>query len=109
MNELANRFGTQSGNPVDTVHLPQLVDLGLGDHSAVAHHHKLLDAEALLHLFYLRQQRFGIARVALKDGYRHGDAAFVGQQTVVDLQLAFLAVTVVSEAGDRTTHTLEVA
>ena len=75
----------------------------------VAHHHKLLDAEALLHLFYLRQQRFGIVRVALKDRYRHGDAAFVGQQTVVDLQLAFLAVTVVSEAGDRTTHTLEVA
>ena len=26
---------------------------------AVAHHHKLLDAEALLHFFYLRQQRLG--------------------------------------------------
>ncbi len=48
-------------------------------HPAVAHHHKLLDSEPLLHLFYLRQERFGIARVALEDGYRHRDTAFVGQ------------------------------
>ena len=64
---------------------------------------------SVAHLVDLGQQGLGIARVALEDRHRHGDALLVGQQAVVDLELPFLAVAVVSQLGQGTGHALEVA
>ena len=91
-------FRAQRGNPVETLR-PQLVNARLRNHAAVAHDRELGDAELLPHPLEGGQQRFRIAGAAFKHRHGHGHARPVGQQAVVDLELALLAVAVVSETG----------
>jgi len=107
--ELLDCLRAQRCNPVDTVQLLQCVYLLLADHPAVAHQHEPLYTEVLSDLLYLRQQRFRITRISVENRYGHRDAVLIGQQPVVDLELAFLAVAVVSERRQRARHALEVA
>ena len=109
VDERADRAGLQRRDPRDAVHVLERVDLLLRDHPAVADQHELVDAEALAHLVHRGQQRLGVADVALEDRHRHRAAARVGEQTVVDLQLALHAVAVVAELGQRALAALEVA
>jgi hypothetical protein len=101
--------GFQCGNPLQPALGPERIDMGLGDHATVAHQHHLIDAEALAQLRDLRHERLRIGGVALKhrDGNRH--AARIGKQSIVDLQLAALAVAVVAQGGQLAGAALEVA
>ena len=109
VDELADGFGAQRGQPVDPVDRTERSDLLLGDHPPVADEHELLDAEVLPQRVDLAQQGRRITRVPLEDRDRHGDAPVVGKQAVVDLELALLAVAVVPQGRERTGHAFEVA
>ncbi len=91
------------------VHVAQLGDGLAGDHAAVAHHHQLLDAEALAQALHLGQEGGAVGHVALVHRHRHRAAARVGEQPVVDLQQPLLAVAVVAQLGQRAGGALEVA
>ncbi|SAL07668.1 hypothetical protein AWB78_08681 [Caballeronia calidae] len=101
--------GLQCGDPLQSGVRLERIDMGLGDHATVAHQHHLVDAKALTQLPDLWHERVRVGRVALKhrNGNRH--TARIGKQSIVDLQLAALAVTVVPEGGQLTGAALEVA
>jgi len=77
--------------------------------AAVADQDEAFEIELLAHLVDLREQGLRIAGVAFEHRDRHGDALRIGQQAVVDLAFAFLAVAVVAERRQWTRHPLEVA
>ena len=60
-----------------------------------------VDAEASLDLLDLRRHRLGIPRVAGEDLHGQRAAVLGAQQAEDDLQLAFLAVPVMAERGQR--------
>ena len=96
-------------DPADTVVRAQLIDRLLRNHAAVANQDQMVDAEHLSQTTDLGDQRTGIGGVALVHRDRDRASTVVGEQSEVDLQLAFLAITVVAQSRERTAATLEVA
>ena len=81
--------------------------MGAGDHAAVPDQHDARQAEALLELVDLRGQRHWVGGVAFEHFDRYRTAISRTQQTVDDLQLAFLAVPRVAEARQLAAPALE--
>ena len=106
--ELFDGGGAQRGDPPVGVlrsgpvfPLVQGRDPGGGDHAAVAGHDHLLQAELVPHHVHDGGEGGRVAGVAGEDP-DCGRAAFgVGEQPVLDLQLAFLAVAGVAAGGQR--------
>ena len=96
--QFLDRLRTEGCDPVDPVDLTQGVDLLLGDHPPIADQNDAL--HATLRIFSTSQGR-RIGRVAFEDRHRNGQAPFVGQKAVIDLQLAFLAVSIPEARGQR--------
>ena len=94
--QFLDRLRTEGCDPVDPVDLTQGVDLLLGDHPPIADQNDALHAKVASHLLDLGEQGRRIGRVAFEDRHRNGQAPFVGQKAVIDLQLAFLAVSIVA-------------
>jgi hypothetical protein len=104
----SNRSTAQRRNP-GYVRIPtHLVDGLLRDHSPVTHHHHPFNAELLTQACDLWHERRAVRCVALKHRNRHRAAARIGEQPVVDLQGAALAITAVAQFGQRTARALEV-
>ena len=106
--ELADGGGAQGGDPPvgvrvwprgPVVGLVQGVDAGAGDHAAVADHDHLGQPELLAHHVGDGGERGGVAGVAGEDPDRDRAAFRVGEQPVLDLQFAFLAVPGVAAGG----------
>ena len=81
----------------------------LPDHAPIAHQDHLIEPEVLLQSQHLGHECGRIGDVSLIHRHRHRAAAPVGEQPVIDLQLAALAIAVVAELGERTLRALEVA
>lgn len=109
LDQLADRLRAQRRDPVDAVDRAQCIDLLVGDHPPVPDQGQPLDPELLSELLHLRQQGFRVPGLALEDRDGDGNPAGVGQQPVVDLELAALSVPIVTEAGQGTGGALEVA
>ena len=105
----SNLAGLECRDPGDVLALPELVDRLLGNHPAVPDQDQGLDAEVLLELVDLRHEGLGIVGVAVIDRHPHRAAAPIGEQPVVNLQLALFAVAIVPELGQRAGDSLEVA
>ena len=90
--ELLDRRGAQAGDPAHARRLFQRLDPGAGDHAPVPDHDCLGDAElAPDHLHCLDEGR-RVAGVAREHPHRHRAAVAAGEQPVLDLRLAALAV-----------------
>lgn len=100
--------GAQRRDPIEAGRLELLVYAGLGDHAAIADQHDMLQGEALLELGDVNGERLGIAGVAFEHLDRDRTAVRRAQQAVDDLQLAFLAVAIVAELGERAAASLHV-
>src|SRR5262249_25012513 len=81
----------------------------LRDHAAIARNHEVLDTEVVPELLHLRDERLGVARIAIVHGDRDGTALARREQAVVHLELVPGAVAVVTELCERTRRALEVA
>ena len=104
-----DRRRPQAGDPVEPGRLQLVVDAGLRDHAAVADQHHVLEGEAPLQLLDLCGERLRVGGRTVE--HLDGDGAAVGgaQQAVDDLQLAFLAVAVVTERRELAAPSLQIA
>ena len=106
--ELLDGRGAQRGDPPVGVRLRRPVlllvqggDPGAGDHAPVPDHDHLGQPELLPHHVRDGGERGGVAGVAGEHPDRDRAAFGVGEQPVLDLQLAFLAVPGVAAGGQR--------
>ena len=97
--ELADRRGSQAGDPGHARDLLERLDPGTGDHPAVAHHHRLGDAERAPHHLHGLDERLRVGGVAREDPHRRRPAVPGGEQPVFDLRLAPLVIAGVPERG----------
>ncbi len=97
----------QRGNPAEIGMLAQGINMGLGDHSTIAHQHHPGQRELLLQPPHLGHQGLRVGDIARmhRDGYRSTQT--IAQQAKVQLELAPLAVPTVTELGQCTTRSLE--
>jgi hypothetical protein len=95
-------------DPVEAV-LFQELDVGGGDHAAVAADDHPLDPEALLDPLQRRGERLVVVDLAVEDLDRDRAALRRAGQPVLDLQLPFLAVARVAERGQLAFAALQVA
>src|SRR5256885_16327973 len=109
LDERADRGALERGNPGDARALAQLRDGLAGDNAPIAHEHQLLDSKMLPQARDLRQQRLAVGDIALVHRHRYRATTGIGEQTVIDLQQALLAVAAVPEFRQRTAGALEVA
>jgi len=109
IDELSDRTGFQGRDPIHARAFVEGVDLFLRDHAAVPDQGHRHQREVLLQLVELVQQRLGISGIALEHRNGHGTATRVGQQPVVDLQLALLAVARVPAFRQRAALAFEIA
>jgi len=105
----ADRPSLQRGDPRDALKLLQCFDLLLADHTPIADQDHFVDAELIADLGNLGQQGCRVAGVALEDRDRHRTASPIGEQPVVDLQLTFLAVSIVPQRCQGAAASLDVA
>src|SRR5208283_4960573 len=89
--------------------LAKRLDLLLRYHPAIADDDEAGDPEVLLHALHLVHRRGRVRCVALVRANRYRATAFVGEQSVVDLKLAALAIAVVPKLRQRARVSLEVA
>ena len=106
--QVAQCLRLEGRDPVGPLKRLQRGDLGLRDHPAVPHHHQPLDPKPLADPLDLRQQRRRIGGIPLEDGHRHRTAPPLGEQPVVDLAFALLAVAIVAEGGQGAGGALEI-
>jgi hypothetical protein len=71
-----------SADPVHAGRLQVCSDARRGDHTAIAHQHHAVDAEAILELLDLRAQRHRIGRVAVEHLDRDRQSVSCSQQTI---------------------------
>ena len=91
--QLLDRRGAQRGDPpVLAVELADRLDAGAGDHAAVAGHDHLRQPERIVHHAGDLGERRGVGGVPLEDPDRDRPALGVGEQPVLDLDVAFLPV-----------------
>src|SRR3990170_840402 len=109
LDERADRYALEGRDPGNAIGLAQLVDGLVRDHATVAYHHQLLDAEVLAQPLDLGHYGLAVDDIALVHRHGHRAAARIGEQAVVDLQQAPLAVAAIAEFGQRTTTAFEVA
>ena len=103
-----DRSTLERGDPANLLAIAHLGDGLLRDHSPVTDHHHALDAEVRAQTPHLGQEGGAVRGVALMHRHRHRTAPGVGEQAIIDLQHAVLAVTVVAALGQRAAGALEV-
>src|SRR3972149_6257528 len=84
LEERADRHALELRDPGNTLGLAQLLDGLAGDHAAVAHHHQLLDTEAVSQPFDLGHESLVVGDIALVHRHSHRTAARSGAPAVVD-------------------------
>src|SRR6202521_1756964 len=109
VDELSNRARPERGNPIHPLSLFEGVYLLLPNHAAIPHDNELIDGKRLLQFFDLRQEGLRVAGVPFEHGHGDGTAPRVGEQAVVDLEFAALAVAAVPTRGQRAGLSLKVA
>ena len=106
--QLPDRRGAQRGDPpVPGVQFADRADAGAGDHAAVTDHDHLAQPELAVHDIEDLGERGGVGGAALEHPDRDRAALRVGEQPVLDLQLAFLAVPGVAECPERAAPALQ--
>jgi hypothetical protein len=106
--ELADGRGAQRGDPgVPAVEFPDGLDAGGGDHAAVADQDHLPEPEPVVHGAEDLGERSGVGGVPVEDPDRDGPAGGVGEQPVLDLHVAFLAVAGVAAGPQRAVRPLQ--
>jgi hypothetical protein len=84
--QLLNLRRSQRRNPAQAfLRFQILADACRGEHAAIAHHHDLLQMEALTQFADLRGHGFGIACVAFEHLHGYWAALVIGQQSEDDL------------------------
>ena len=107
--QLSDVGGLRGRDPVEIGRTEVLADARRRGHAAVADQRDAGDAEARTHLGGPGRQGGRVARVAGEHLHRRGAAAGGAQKPAGGLLLAFLAVAVVAEGGERAASPLEVA
>ena len=106
--ELLDGGGAQRGDPPEAVVcLAQRADAGAGDHAAVADHDHPGQLELVPHYLDDFGERGRVAGVPGQHADRDRAALGVGEQPVLDLQLALLAVAGVAAPGQRAAPALQ--
>ena len=104
-----DRRGPQGADPIEPGRGEIGSDPRLGDEAAVPDQNHMIKTEAFFELGHLAGQRHRVCGAAREHLDGHGTAVRGAEQTVDDLQLASLAVTVVAELGQRAAPAFQIA
>ena len=101
--EFGDLRGAERGDPVETcsrlAQFAQRGDAGGGDHAAVTDQHQVVQGEGVAHRGHDLGERGRVGGVAGKHPHRHRPARRVGEDAVLDLRAALLAVAGVAARG----------
>jgi hypothetical protein len=104
----ANGAALERRDPADPLLPTQGLDRILRDHPPVSDHDQLRYTEVITQTIDLWQQDLWVCSVTGVDRHRHRAAPRIGEQTLVDLRLALLAIAAVAELSQRTGCTFEI-
>ena len=98
----------QRGDPVQSRRAQRLLDPGVGQHAAVAHHHHALQVEVLPELVDLCRQGHRIGDIALKHLDRDRTAVCGAEQTDHQLRPVAPVIAAVAVTGQLTAASLQI-
>ena len=106
--QLADRWCTQCGDPIEARRAQSLLDPSTGNHAAIADHHHVAQPEALFQLGDLGGDGGRIGSIAFQHLDRHGATVRGTQQANDQLRPVAAAVAAVTVAGQGTAAAFEI-